>query len=543
MKLDRVADYPAVRAAYRQTLPTTFNFACDVVDAWAADPDHQALIWADAAGDERRFSYADIGAWSSRVARLLGDAGLERGDRVIVMLPRIPEWQVAITAAMRIGAVPIPCITMLTADDLAYRCEDAEAAAVITTSAEAGKFANIDGPAIRIVVDADAPDGWRSITAADALSDEPFGVALSPHEPAILYYTSGSTGGPKAVLHSAAAIYLWRISAEYWLSLDPDDVMWCTADTGWSKAGTSILFGPWSRGATVFFYDGPFEPERRLELLERYSVTCFCAAATELRRLILVDAGRFDLGALQLTVSAGESVNPEVVERWSELVGTPLLDGYGQTETLMTVTNMPGMEVRPGSMGRPLPGVDVGVLTADGSVERSGAGQLVIRAPNDQLMIGYRGEPARTDACYLDLADARWFLTGDNVEIDDDGYVYYTGRADDIINSAGYRIGPQEVENALTRHPAVQECAVVGAPDSARGEVVVAFVVARPGTNATPQLVGELQDHVKATTAPYKYPRRIEFVDELPKTVSGKIRRNVLRQLLRDAPRPSAPDA
>jgi acyl-coenzyme A synthetase/AMP-(fatty) acid ligase len=279
------------------------------------------------------------------------------------------------------------------------------------------------------------------------------------------------------------------------------------------------------------FYDGPFEAARRLELLERYRVSVFCAAATELRRLILEDAGGYDLSRLRLTVSAGESVNPEVLAAWTAMTGVPLLDGYGQTETLMTVLNYPGMAVKPGSMGRALPGVEAGVLTEDGRLAGPDSeGQLVIRLPNPQIMLGYWNDAERTAATVVTLDGVPWFKTGDNVRQDAEGYFFYLGRSDDIISSAGYRIGPQEVENALIEHPAVRESAVVGLPDAARGEIVTAFVILQDPTEASEGLVEELQAHVKATTAPYKYPRRIAFVDALPKTVSGKIQRAELRK-------------
>lgn len=307
--------------------------------------------------------------------------------------------------------------------------------------------------------------------------------------------------------------------------------MWCTADTGWSKAGTSILFGPWSQGSAVLFYDGPFDAAKRLALLEHYKVTVFCAAATELRRLILEDASQYDLSMLRLTVSAGESVNPEVLEAWSAISDGPLLDGYGQTETLMTVLNYPGMPVKPGSMGRALPGIEVGVLSGDNLVANQvGEGQLLVRLPNPQVMLSYWNDPERTAANIVTIDRKQWFKTGDNVRRDEEGYLFYLGRSDDIINSSGYRIGPQEVENALIEHPAVRESAVVGVPDVERGEIVKAFIILHNPAAASDDLIATLQAYVKTVTAPYKYPRRIEFVDDLPKTVSGKIRRNLLRR-------------
>lgn len=399
----------------------------NVVDRWAADPSRLALITLDAAGTEARYTYAEVADAAARLANLLAARGLGQGDRIVVMLPRIVEWQIAMVAAARMRAVPIPCITMLTASDLAYRVEHSGAVGVICPADECGKFDAIDSLSVRVAV-GEAPPGWVSTSEAEQHESSFDPATLGAEDPAILYYTSGSTGPPKGVTHAARSLWAWSNSTIHWLGLDENERIWCTADTGWSKAGTSILFGPWSQGASVLFYDGPFVPSERFGLLERYEITCFCAAATELRRLILEDASGFDLSALRSTVSAGESVNPEIIDRWREITGTTVLDGYGQTETLMTVTNRPGREVKSGSMGRALPGVETAVRTADDTAESAGAGELLIRLPNPQLMLGYWDDADRTAASQLSLSGSDWFATGDNVEIDDDGYVFYTGR-------------------------------------------------------------------------------------------------------------------
>ncbi len=510
--------------------PAQFNFANDVVDNWASEADKLALIAVNATGATEHLSYADVSRRSCQLAHLLRAHGVRQGDRLIVMLPRIAEWQIAMVAVLRLGAIPIPCITMLTPKDLAYRAEHSGAVGVVTIASECYKFDDIDPLQARLCV-GDAPDRWTDIGEANGLDTAFDSVSVGIDDPAIIYYTSGSTGSPKGVTHASRALWAWQNSAENWLDLEPDDRIWCTADTGWSKAGTSILFGPWSRGAAVLFYDGPFEPTKRFELLAEYKITCFCAAATELRQLVLEDASSYDLSELRQTVSAGESVNPEIVTRWKAITGTTVLDGYGQTETLMTITNRPNRDVKAGSMGKPLPGVEVAVHTGDGSAKSiDGAGELLIGLPNPQVMLGYWQDEQRTQATQIEIDGKQWFATGDNVEIDAEGYVFFTGRADDIINSSGYRIGPQEVENALSSHPSVKECAVVGIPDDERGELVKAWVILKDGYLGDDELTRELQDHVKATTAPYKYPRRIAYTDELPKTVTGKIRRNVLRE-------------
>jgi acyl-coenzyme A synthetase/AMP-(fatty) acid ligase len=526
-------DYETARREFAWDVPATFNFGADVVDRWAADPARLALVWCDDEGHEERYTFAQMSALSNRCANALREAGVRRGDRVIVMLPRIPQWQIAMVGCLKLGAIPIPSIDMLTEGDVAYRVEHADAAAAITTAANTPKFARSAGRLkARLSVGA-AQAGWIDFDAALAQASEAFEAArLGADEPAIIYYTSGSSGKPKGVTHAARAIFAWRVSAWYWLTLTERDLMWCTADTGWSKAGTSIIFGPWSCGAAVLFYNGRFDPSHRLELLQRYGVTVFCAAATELRRLVLLDFAGYDLSRLRLTVSAGETVNPEIVTLWQAKTGVGLLDGYGQTETLMTVLNYPPMRVKPGSMGRPLPGTEAAVIDEHGNRLPPGAtGMLAIRLPHPQVMLGYWRDEALSRQARLEADGASWFLTNDTVRADTDGYLFYEGRADDVINSAGYRIGPLEVENALIEHEAVQECAVIGAPDPERGEVVKAFVILKPGMRGDDALAKALQEHVKRVTAPYKYPRRIEFVADLPRTVSGKL----LRRQLRDA--------
>lgn len=512
------------------SLPSSFNFGRDVVDAIASrQPDKLALLWSDESGNEQRFSFGDISRRSNQLAALLASEGVQRGDRVLVMLPRIPQWQVAMVGCLKLGAVPIPCIDMLTEKDVVYRSTKAGAVAAITTSACVSKFASSPGVRVRAAVGG-AP-GWLDFDRALDAQPESFPcVDTGLEDPAVIYFTSGSTGMPKGVTHASRALYCWRGSASSWLDLGPDDLMWCTADTGWSKAGTSILFGPWSRGSAVFFHDGRFDAAARLRLIARHGVTVFCGAATEFRHLVNERFESTDLGRLRLAVSAGETVNPEVVRRWQERTGIPLLEAYGQTETLMTVSNSLGQPGRDASMGRALPGCRMAILDTEGRPVPPGeSGQLALVLPNPQLMLGYWEEPERTARTMLSHDGVDYFLTGDLAHMDADGFVFYEGRVDDIISSAGYRIGPTEVENALQEHPAVTECAVVGSPDPERGEIVKAFVILRHGFEPSDALIPELQNHVKRITAPYKYPRSIEFRTELPKTPTGKLLRRVLR--------------
>ena len=356
------------------------------------------------------------------------------------------------------------------------------------------------------------------------------GAEVAAEEPAIMYYTSGSTGYPKGVLHSARGLFTWRYSASHWLDLGPADRIWCTADTGWSKAGTSVLFGPWSQGATSFLYDGPFIAGERLELLSKYRVNVYCAPATELYRIVQEDISSHDLSALRRTVSAGEAMNPAVAEKWTAATGMGVAEAYGQTETLMIALTLAGSDIRVGSMGVSAPGSVLGIIDDEGrELEDGAAGHIALALPNPQLMLGYWNDPERTEGSFVEGPGGRWFITGDLGHRDAEGYFWYHGRSDDVINSAGYRIGPVEVENAIIEHDAVLECAVIGAPHEERGEVVKACLVLKEGYEPGDELAREIQDHVKQVTAPYKYPRIVEFRPALPKGPTGKILRRALR--------------
>lgn len=530
--VSNMIDYDGTVRDFSWDVPRTFNFGADVVDHFARTADGPALIWANAAGEERRFSFSDMSRLTNRFASALAARGVKKGERVLVMLPRIPEWQVAIVGCLKLGAVPIPCIEMLTAKDIEYRVRHAEVRAVVARGEQAKKFAGITSEVpVRLALGG-APDFETLEEVLEAADDDFTPVEVAAEDPAILYYTSGSTGMPKGVLHAARALYSWRGSAFFWLDLKRSDTIWCTADTGWSKAGTSILFGPWSCGAASFFFDGPFDPKERLRLIERHGVTVYCAPGTELFRVVDAGVHEHDLSRLRHTVSSGETLNEAIAARWQAKTGVPILEAYGQTETLMTLLNYPCLPRRQGSMGKPLPGLDLAIIDGSGRRLPPGAeGDIALLTPNPQMMLGYLDDPERTATSYLEGPEGRWFVTGDLGMVDEDGYFYHRGRNDDVINSAGYRIGPSEVENALLEHSAVQECAVVAAPHIERGEIVKAFVVLRAGLSGDMTLVAELQDHVKSVTAPYKYPRAIEFLSELPKTLTGKVQRKALRDL------------
>ena len=529
---DVMTDYEEARRAFSWDIPATFNFGSDVVDQWAASHDGPALIALNENDEAQRYAYSDISRLTNRFANVLRSSGVKPGDRVVIMFPRLPYWQIAMVGALKAGAVPIPCIEMLTAKDIAYRVEHSGAVAAATLARNVDKFDGLNDQ-LKTRISVGAVDGWTDYDEAMTSAAKVFDEATTPAEaPAIMYYTSGSTGLPKGVMHPSRSLYAWRTAGTYWLDLRPDDVIWCTADTGWSKAGTSILFGPWSCGACAFFYDGPFDARRRLQLIQEHKISIFCASNTELNRLLNEDIASFDLSSLRRTVTAGEALSPVVAEKWRNATGCEVAQAYGQTETLMSILTYPNLPAKPGAMGLAAPGVDVEIIDDDGALLPAGeVGNIAIGAPCPQIMSGYWRDDERTKDSYLRTQSGDWFVTGDLGRKDEDGYFFFEGRNDDIINSSGYRIGPLEVEDALMGHDAVQECAVIGIPDSERGEVVKAFIVLKSEVDDHGSLIQDLQSHVKSVTAPYKYPRKIEFVTELPKTLTGKIQRSVLRAI------------
>ena len=359
-----MSDYYRTYQDHRWDLPATFNFGTDVVDRYAREADGPALIWANAAGEEIRLTYSDISQLTDRFASVLAQRGIRRGDRVLIMLPRIPDWQVAMVGCLKLGAIPIPSVEMLTRKDINYRVRHGEVRAVVARAEHAEKFSDVINE-VPVKLSLGIAPGFESYENAMLSADGIFEPAvLSLDDPAVLYYTSGSTGEPKGVMHPSRSLYAWREAAKYWLDLDRSDVIWCTADVGWSKAGTSILFGPWSAGACSFFFDGPFDPAQRLALLAKYQISVYCAPGTELFRVVDEDVASFDLSRLRHTVSAGERLNACVAEKWQQKTGVQVMEAYGQTETLMTLANYACIPAREGSMGLPLPGSDVDIIDA-----------------------------------------------------------------------------------------------------------------------------------------------------------------------------------
>jgi medium-chain acyl-CoA synthetase len=522
--------YEQVCQGFRWDVPEHFNFATDVVDRYANDSERVALWWVDDAGHEEKYTFARLRDLSNQFANVLAELGIGRGDVVLVMLPRIAAWQVVMLGLLKLGAVAAPGATLLQPKDIAYRAQLSGARAVITDSDNWQKVEAIrmDTPSLQncIVVGGSQP-GWVNYDTAIKNAPVSFAAARThSQDPALLYFTSGTTGGPKMVQHSHAYTLAHRVTGEYWLGLKSTDLHWNLSDTGWAKAAYSTLFGPWHTGCTVFSYHGPFEPKKTLELLEKYKITTFCAPPTAFRLMVKEDLKPYRF-SLRHVVAAGEPLNPEVIEVWKEATGQTIYDGYGQTESVIMICNHPCLPVKPGSMGKPMPGHETAIVDGEGNELPPGKeGEIALKGDPPSLFLGYWKEPGLTQA----TRRGPWYVTGDKAYKDEDGYYWFVGRADDVIISAGYRIGPFEVESALIEHRAVVEAAVVASPDPVRGSIVKAFVVLRKGYTGSPELVRELQEYAKKTTAPYKYPREIEFVDQLPKTISGKIRRVELRR-------------
>ena len=496
--------------------PARFNFVRDVVER--QDPARLALRFCNREGTVEDLTFGQVGDRAARWAGVLRSCGVAPGDRVLVLIGRTPEWHAVMLAALKVGAVAIPCSEMLRAKDLDFRVRHSGAGLLVADpGSQAEVAAMAETPQVVHVGEAELgePDTATADTAAG--------------DSAFILYTSGTTKDPKGVVHTHRYTWAKRAQAERWLDAKPEDVVWCTAGTGWAKSIWNVLLGPWSCGSAVILHEGGFDPDERFRLIGSLGATVLCQAPTEYRLMAKLDElDRHDVSGVRHMVSAGEPLNPEVIRAFEAVFGRTIHDGYGQTENTLLVGNFPGAEIRPGSMGRPAPGYDVRVIDFEGQEVAVGEeGDIALRGDAPALFAGYWNAPEETAAVYR----GEWYVTGDRAVRDEDGYLWFTGRADDVILSAAYRIGPFEVESALLEHAAVAESAVVGKPDPDRGQIVKAFVVLRSGHDGGDALAVELQEHCKRVTAPYKYPREIEFVDELPKTRSGKIRRVELRKL------------
>ena len=529
-----MTDYEQEYKSFKWKVPEYFNFAGDVIDKWAEDPKKLAMLWVNDDGDRKERTFLDFSKASKKLANVLSNYGGKRDELVVVILGRDIEWWEIFSAVLRMGAVISPGTTQLTSKDIQYRVNTSEAVCFITDNANAEKFDAIEKncPTIKAkIVIGDKREGWISYKEEMEKASEEFKTAKTKSsDKAIVYFTSGTTGFPKMVLHPQSYGYAHTITGKYWLDLKPDDLHWNVSDTGWAKAAWSSYFGPWNMGAALFTHcTDRFDPIDTLKLLQENPVTTMCGAPTIYRMLVLQDLSKFKFPNLRHCVGAGEPLNPEVIEVWKKATGTVIRDGYGQTESVLLCGSFPCIEPRFGSMGKPAPGIDLQVID-DGQniLPPDQEGDIAIRIVPERpfgLFQEYWKEPEKTASTERN----GWYLTGDRAYRDEDGYFWFVGRSDDVILSSGYRIGPFEVESALIEHDAVAESAVVSSPDEKRGEIVKAFIILVPGIEPTEELKKEIQDHVKKVTAPYKYPRKIDFVDVLPKTVSGKIRRIELR--------------
>ncbi len=525
-----MASYREDYASFRWDIPEYYNFGVDVVDRLAQDEGRLCLRYMSQDGAVRDYTFREMAQASDRVGHALRSAGVQRGESVLLVLPKLPIWHQAMVGVLKIGALAIPCSEMLRERDLLYRANHSKASAIITTPELSHVALAIKdrAPHLRVLFTTAPQEGFLDLAAAMAAAPEGSpAVRTRSDEPALCYYTSGTTGEPKAVLHLHRYPIGHRVTARYWIGLAEGDLFWSTSATGWAKAAWSVLFGPWELGVATFMYGGRFEPRRHLEILRDQPITALCAPPTEFRLMVKEDLSQYPMPHLRTAVAAGEPLNPEVIRLFRDATGITIRDGYGQTETVCIVANHPELPVRPGSMGLPTPGHDVQVLADDGVELPAGeVGDVAIRDDAPSIFAGYWHADEATRA----TRRGAFYVTGDRAYRDDDGYFWFVGRADDVIISSGYRIGPFEVESALVEHPAVLEAAVVASPDPDRGEIVKAFITLRAGTEPSEALARELQEHCKRVTAPYKYPRAIEFVESLPKTTSGKIRRVELRQ-------------
>ena len=527
---------------FKIEVPENFNFGYDVVDAWAAEePDKEAILWTNDKGACIHFSYADLKKYTDQTASYFQSLGIGHGDKVMLILKRRYEFWYSIIALHKLGAVVIPATHLLTKKDIVYRCNAASIKMIVMAGEEVITKHVIDAmpdsPTVEklVSIGPDIPEGFLDFhkgidSAAPFVRPE---HVNTNDDISLMYFTSGTTGEPKMVAHDFTYPLGHIVTGSFWHNLHKDSLHLTIADTGWGKAVWGKLYGQMIAGATVFVYDHEkFTPADILQKIHDYHITSLCAPPTIYRFLIREDLSKYDLSSLEYCTTAGEALNYSVYETFLKITGIRLMEGFGQTETTLTLATFPWMEPKPGSMGVPNPQYEIDLIKPDGrSAEDGEQGQIVVRTNHGKplgLFKEYYRAPELTHEAWHDGV----YYTGDVAWRDEDGYYWFVGRADDVIKSSGYRIGPFEVESALMTHPAVVECAITGVPDEIRGQVVKATIILAKDykDKAGDALIKELQDHVKRVTAPYKYPRVIEFVDELPKTISGKIRRVEIRQ-------------
>ncbi len=521
--------------------PENFNFAFDVMDALAEkNPDKRALIWVSKNKENLNFTFEQLRAYSSKAANLFKAKGIKKGDRVMLVLKRHYQFWFAILGLHKLGAVAIPATNQLMKKDFAYRFNAAGISAVVATQddgvPEHIEAALPESPTVhtKLLVNGHR-DGWEDfdalLEAQSPVFERPAGEeATVISDPMLMYFTSGTTGYPKIATQSFDYALGHFVTAHYWHNVDPDGIHFTISDTGWGKAVWGKLYGQWLSETAIFVYDfDRFHADDILPLFAQYNITTFCAPPTMYRFFIQEDLGKYDLSSLKYCTIAGEALNPEVFNKFYQYTGLKLMEGFGQTETTLVIANLVGMEPKPGSTGKPNPQYDVDLVNADGETVPPGeVGEIVIRTDKGKpfgLFSGYYRNEEKTKEAWHDGL----YHTGDMAWRDEDGYFWYMSRTDDVIKSSGYRIGPFEIESVLMEHPSVVECAVTGVPDPLRGYAVKATIVLAKGYTPSEELKKELQKFVKDATAPYKYPRVVEFVKELPKTISGKIKRAEIR--------------
>ncbi len=527
---------------FQVRVPENFNFAYDVVDHLAqTKPNKVAIVWYNENGETKTFNFKDLKYYSDKAANLFKNIGIKKGDPVMLILKRRYEFWFCLLALHKLGAITIPATHLLTTNDIIYRNNAADVKMIVTVNEEEViehiEKAEHQSPSLKTkVLLGGARDGWvdfdSGLKNASEVFDRPSGeLANTNHDISLLYFTSGTTGHPKMVQHNFTYPLGHIVTAKYWQNVIDGGLHLTVADTGWAKAMWGKIYGQWISGSAIFVYDfDKFNPQKMLETIEKFQITTFCAPPTIYRFLINEDISKYDLKHLKYCVVAGEPLNPEVYHQFFNATGIKLMEGYGQTELTVVLATFPWMKPKPGSMGKPTPGYDVDIIDEEGNSCGIGEeGQIIIRTDKGKpvgMFDGYYRDEEMTNKVWRDDI----YYTGDMAWRDEDGYYWFVGRSDDVIKSSGYRIGPFEVESALIEHPAVLECAITAVPDEIRGQVVKATVVLSKGYTPSEELKVELQDHVKRVTAPYKYPRIIDFVDELPKTISGKIRRVEIRE-------------
>lgn len=522
--------------------PENFNFAFDIVDWYGQNqPDRKAMVWVSNEDEEKIFTFGDIMRESAKTAHYFRAMGIKKGDRVLVVLRRHYEWWFTMMALCKIGAIVIPATDQLKEHDFIYRFNSAGVSAIICTASgtviqEAESAADKCNINIRIITNG-TRDGWSSFSEEYVKYPDVYTRADNPEELRadeimLMYFTSGTTAYPKIAAHMHTYSLAHFTTAHSWHNVDPNGMHFTVAETGWGKAVWGKLYGQWICGTCVFVYDfAKFDQAKLLGKISKYNITSFCAPPTIYRFMIKEDLSKYDLSSLKYITTAGEALNPEVFNKMKEATGLSIMEGFGQTETTLTVANFVGMTPKPGSMGKPNPQYNIKLLDADGNIiDGIGEEGEVCIDISKERPLGLYKEYYRDEVQTKEAMHDGYYHTGDMAWRDEDGYLWYVGRTDDIIKSSGYRIGPFEIENVLMEHPAVLECAVTGVPDPVRGQVVKATIVLTKGYTPSDELKADIQQFVKRETAPYKYPRVIDFVEELPKTISGKIKRTELRK-------------